>query len=382
MSDVWCPLPWIHQFVTTTGVKMCCNSEYEADCTPTEFERSPVLREVKEFLSNDIPHPHCDSCYKLEAGGLTSTRQNALRDYPSLNKDNIKDQIQYYDLRYSNLCNYSCRTCNPDFSSSIGKEVADNDLLKPYFKIKPGTARKNAYEDVADDVIYNAPGLTRLLFTGGEPLLIKENLKILDHLIEIGNTDCEILITTNGSVINPAWLTVISKFNNVHWTVSLDGVGSVAEYIRNGCHWSVVKENFETILKLGHSVSINTTLSAYSVLTISQIVEFFLHYKKTTQHPLELWFGTCQWPEHLNPAILQGDLALKARQELEKSIKLLATEPSNPEHCISDLKNALTILNTSNNTKLFDKFSQYTKDLDLIRNQSFSNTFNLEIPNV
>jgi pyruvate-formate lyase-activating enzyme len=380
MSKVWCPLPWIHQFVTTTGVKMCCNSGYQESCSPSEFEHSTELQEVKNNILNDTPHSHCNGCYELESKGLNSVRQSAIRDYPLLNKDNIEHKIQYYDLRYNNLCNFSCRMCSPDFSSSIGREVTENVSLQKYYNnILP---RKNLYENIAEDIKNNLSNVNRILFTGGEPLLIKDNLKILEELIAIGNTNCEILITTNCSVMNQDWLEVIKHFKRVHWTLSIDGVEKSAEYIRYGSNWPVIIKNIKSILELGHSVAMNATLSAYSVLDISRVVEFFIETKKLAKGPLELWFGTCQWPKRLNPYVLTGELSNRARQELEKSIQLLAAVTNNPEHSINDLRNILNVLNTCDEPKIVEKFAEFTKDLDLSRNQSFSQTFNLENPYV
>lgn len=381
MSDVWCPLPWIHQFISTTGVKMCCSSLYEEACSPSEFEKSDELKKVKDSILNDVPHEHCKGCYEMDRQGLTSTRANALRDYPYYTKENIENsKIKYYDLRYNNLCNFSCRMCSPDFSSSIGKEVIDFPHLQKYYNnILP---RKNKYESVAKDIENNLENVDRILFTGGEPLLIKDNLKILEKLNQIGNTRCEILITTNCSVMNSDWLSAVKNFKRVHWTLSLDGIEKSAEYIRNGSDWPTIVKNVNTILKLGHSVAINSTLSAYSVLDISRIVEFFIECRKISTGPLELWFGTCQWPRHLNPYLLSGKLADRARQEIEKAIELLSTVPDNPERSLTDLRNVLNVLNTCDEPEIIDTFVNFTKDLDLSRNQSFSKTFNLENPYV
>ena len=379
-TDVWCPLPWIHQFVTTTGVKMCCSSGYEEKCSPKEFETSKELQEVKNHILSDIPHKYCKGCYELDKQGLTSTRQNAIRDYPLLNKSNIEHRIEYYDLRYNNLCNFSCRTCGPDFSSSISHEITASPALQKYHNNI--VTRKNTYENIADDITDNLSNLNRILFTGGEPLLIKDNLRILEKLIELNNTDCEILITTNCSVMNKEWISILKNFKRVHWTLSLDGVGKSAEYIRHGTVWNNVLDNIKNILTLNHSVAINTTLSAYSLLDISRVIELFVELKKSATSPLEIWFGVCQWPSHLSPGVLTGKLADRARQELEKSIKLLSAVEDNPERCVLDLKNILNLLSTCSNSKTISTFAEFTKDLDLVRNQSFSKTFNLENPYV
>ena len=132
--------------------------------------------------------------------------------------------------------------------------------------------------------------------------------------------------------------------------------------------------NTEVIVGLGHSVAVNATLSAYSILDISRLVEFFIDLKTKSNSPCELWFGTCYWPRHLQPNVLTGEYAIRARQELEKSIQLIKTISNNPSRSLTELENILKMLNTPAEDE-FNKFARYTKDLDLIRNQSFNKTF-------
>ena len=52
------------------------------------------------------------------------------------------------------------------------------------------------------------------------------------------------------------------------------------------------------------------------------------------------------------------------------------------KYSLTELENSLKMLNTHAEEEFITKFAQYTKDLDLIRNQSFNKTFNLENPYV
>ena len=187
----------------------------------------------------------------------------------------------------------------------------------------------------------------------------------------LGLFDCEILITTNASVINPKWLEVLKKFNRIHWSISIDATESWAEYIRYGTVWSTVDENIKTILSLGHSVAFNTTLSAYSILDIDRTVQYFLNLKKNVSTPFEHWFHVCIFPKQLNPSVLKNELAETARKKLNYAVQLLNTIESNPLHSVETLKNLIITLNTSS-SELTDNFCEFTQQLDVIRGQSFS----------
>ncbi len=380
MTDTWCPLPWMHQFITTKGVKTCCESLYEEPCTPNDFADSAVVKDIKHSILQGKEHAHCANCFKLESRGFTSIRQESIRNWPNYSPTNLPKNIEYLELRYNNLCNFSCKMCSPDFSSSIGRLVEQNPDLQTFYY--NDTKKQNSYDLIFNDIEKNLSTVKRINFAGGEPLLNKDNIKILERLVELGNTDCEICIITNASAINPYWIDKIKQFKRTHWTISLDGINKTAEYIRVGTEWAVVEKNIDTILSLGNSVAFNTTLSAYSVLDLYNTVKFFVEKKQHINTRLELWFGLCQWPTYLRPSLLKDQYAQKAKQELENSIKLLSTIASNPSRSINELQNVLDNIQTLDDKESYQKFVEFTNKMDTVHNMSFEAVFNIRSPHV
>jgi organic radical activating enzyme len=371
MSKFFCPLPWMHQFIQADGIKMCCSSRTLLDLTSTEFANSSYIKNVKETIANgDIP-PDCQTCVQSERKGFSSTRTLALKDW-KYDIDSVPDQIEYLDLRHSNLCNLSCRSCEPKFSSQIAREISLHPTMAEYYNPASEIHLENQ-----NDLDHLLATVKRINFTGGEPLLNKENIRILEEMIKLGNVDCEILITTNGTVINPAIVKLLKSFNSVHWTLSIDAVDAHAEYIRYGSTWDNIKNNIETILSMKQSVAINTVLSAYSVLSLGNLLKYFKSLKDThTDQPLEIWFSNCDYPAFLKPSVLQGKLRKQAIVNLAESIDILEDIKSNPIVSIDNLKTLQNNLNDSIvNTALLNKFLKYTEDLDQIRNQNFNQTF-------
>lgn len=367
-NDSWCPLPWLHQFIQPDGIKTCCQGKQIEKTNPSKFFNSELVVSVRQSILKNEIHQNCTNCFHLENQGFKSIRQESIEFYKDYSINNLPQHgLEYLDLRYNNQCNFSCRTCEPSFSSSIVNEIEKNPVLKKYYR---SVKKENSYDKIADDLIEILPQVKRINFTGGEPVLIKDNLKILEELIKHKKFDCEILITTNASVINPQWLTLVKNFTTVHWTVSIDGVESFAEYIRYGTNWNTVKKNIHSILKLGHSVAFNTVLSAYSVLDLDKLVSFFIECKKISQGPLELLFHTCTHPAYLSPAVLDDNLNQIARKKINDAVQLLSSVTDNPEASIQTLKNCLRILNTSNELNRI-KFIEFTNDMDQIRNQNF-----------
>jgi sulfatase maturation enzyme AslB (radical SAM superfamily) len=356
---------------------MCCSSSTKLDITPVEFINSQYLIDVKNTIAQGQIPKDCQSCVNLEQQGYSSTRTLALKDW-NYTIDTVPNETLYLDLRHSNLCNFSCRSCEPSFSSEIARELEHNPQLTKYH-----TLTEIHLENIKSqkDIKTLLPTVQRINFTGGEPLLIKENINILEDLIRIGNTDCELLITTNGSVINNKIIDLIKQFNSVHWTVSIDAIGTTAEYVRNGTVWSVVDANIKQILTLNQSVAFNTVISMYSILDLSTLLMYFKELKLNYQtQPLEIWFSICSFPMFLNPQNINDQLKELATKQLDSSIEILSNLGNNPIRSIETLKSLQNNLKDSIiNEQSFNTFRKYTEELDQIRNQSFKQTFGTDL---
>lgn len=369
MSDLkgnfFCPLPWIHRFVSKNGTSVCCANTDHKNLSLNEFNNSDTVIRIKEEIKKGKIPDSCKTCYSLEERGFENTRITALNMF-KYTVDDVPDNIEYYDLRYSNLCNFSCRTCNPEFSSLIEKEIEENSNLKEFYL--PLDQRVN--HDIVNNIEFEKIKILNL--TGGEPTLIKENLQIFEKLIEIGNTNLSLLITTNASVINPKLLNILKHFTNLHWTISIDGIGSAAEYIRFGSNWETIEKNVQTILELGNSIQFNCTVSAYSILNLDSVINWFVDLKhKYSNQPLELTFFVLEYPWYLQIDNLPLDLIEQAISSCEKAKNIISKTTNftaNQETIIENLISKLKSVKIDKSKK----FLKFTKMVDGIRNQNFN----------
>ena len=133
-SKTFCMLPWMHMHAFPDGrVYPCCLADY---WHPVGDLRKNTMKEVwnqdkyKTMRSNmleDKPCVECTKCYEQETHGAFSMRNDANRNYGHIIKE-VKDtkedgtheefKIRYWDVRFSNLCNFRCRSCGPIFSSN------------------------------------------------------------------------------------------------------------------------------------------------------------------------------------------------------------------------------------------------------------------------
>ena len=364
----YCPLPFVHQFVCADGIAMCCRSMKRHDMTIQEFEDSEYLKSIRQqLIDGEIPN-ECKICHEEELRGQPSIRTQALEEYGT----SRGPELQFIDLRHDNLCNLACRMCNSSYSSLWAREVDTHPELR---KFQKPFHRNNVADKILGDFDSITCNLTKLSLTGGEPLLIKDHLTVLEKLLERGRNDVELTITSNITALNPRWFDVIKEFKTVHWTVSLDEVG---EYIRWPYNWTAVNNNLQTLLTLPNSIAINCTLTVYSLLNIDELVEYFLNLKPLATGPFELWFSVAEFPPALSVSAIPSKYRSRIKTKLEQSIEMLKLIPEHKKS-IQVLAGVLNTINTTtSDPELVEQFWEYTYMLDQQRNQNFHTTFDGE----
>lgn len=369
--SVYCPLPFNHQFICADGTAICCRSSKRKPFGVIEFENSAYLKHTRQILLDGNVPTECEICRNDEINNIPTVRQQALIDFG----DGPGEPFQYLDLRYNNLCNLACRMCNSSYSSLWAKEV---DKYSELLEFQQPFKRNNVSADIIKNLDLVLPNLKKLNLTGGEPLLIKDHLEILNQLIDNNRTDVELTITSNLTALNPQWIDVISKFKTVHWTVSIDGIGKTGEYIRWPYSWESVDKNLRKLLQLNNSIALNCTLTSYSLLDLTTLVKYYLDTHKQSTGPYELWFSVPEFPPSLALNAIPESLKYKIINNLIESIDLLSNSNFRLDS-VKTLKSVLTYIQSNlSDTKLVDQFWKYTKLLDQQRNQDFNLTFNYE----
>jgi sulfatase maturation enzyme AslB (radical SAM superfamily) len=126
-----------------------------------------------------------------------------------------------------------CGPHNSTLWASDFKFLVEQNLFKdPGIDLSP-------YQLSDDDIvkltnhIESIEGNIFLELKGGEPLIMPQTKLLIDKLVKLKNSKkITLLIVTNGTVI-PEWITEVNeKFNKLQLVVSIDGIGSVFDYIR------------------------------------------------------------------------------------------------------------------------------------------------------
>ena len=189
--------------------------------------------------------PECNQCKNDEAITGTSERveqNDFLREYAQSDSKKF-----YWDLKLHNTCNLTCRMCGPHDSSSWLKLINEN---------------KNEEWD-ADNILgindtkfgwrENIPLLLKnhindlkvLKFTGGEPFMIPQVKQLMKAVIKKGKADdVHIRITTNSTFeLTNEWIEILRQFKRVSFSLSINGIKSRYEYIRQNADWETVYTN-------------------------------------------------------------------------------------------------------------------------------------------
>lgn len=263
----YCVIPWVHLHLAPSGMaRPCCYSTDKFENlndfdSVTELLNSSKFKNIRQqFLKGEKPLG-CKVCYDSE---VSNREKNSLRLRMNnmFTSDQVKEtvlntpesgivndlDILYFDVRFGNICNLKCRMCGHDYSSTwydeqkIWAEEQGKSFDNPKF----------IHIDVYEKIEQYLSSVEEIYFAGGEPLLYPEHLKILDKLIEKGNTNVRIRYNTNltslnykGRHIPDIW----NKFSNIFISASIDGKDSTVEFIRTNMNWDVFKNNFEYVKK-------------------------------------------------------------------------------------------------------------------------------------
>lgn len=373
----YCPLPFKHVFIESRGIKPCCSYKFVKPVSVDEWTKSDELRELQTtILKGEIPNG-CNSCIEFEDKTNHSTRLGALKDYG--NKIFTETNIDYVDYRSSNICNFKCRSCEPFYSNGIGNEIKHNEPLKNFLSIKNdhlnGLAlpeSKIASTDTEDHewIIENLYSLTRLMITGGEPTKIPSVKKIIDHIRHHKIYTVQLMITSNGSFTDPYWVEITKELPNIHWTLSLDAVGTAAEIIRSGTIWSVVSRNIEIMFDIAPSVNIGTVITNLNVFQLKPLFRFVNDLGQKYSHRSNgrtQFIQFCQWPMYMAPDILDEDQKKQALDYLSKFEKTGLQQSQ-----IDTIDGLIKLMQNQEKSpkNRLELSQQYNKLLDQIRNEN------------
>ena len=390
-SKTFCIYPWIHVHSYPTGETYpCCHADMRLPLgnnktqTLKEVWNSDNMKQVRKNMMNDQKSVVCNGCYEQEKHGFFSGRKSANKHQgqhidrvnkttPDGHSDTFK--MTYWDIRFSNLCNLSCRSCGHIFSSSWHKdqsqlaEQSGDPNWKNENKVLLVSGKSKT--DMIDQVMEHIDYVEQIYFAGGEPLMMDEHYVILEELERRERFDVRLIYNTNFTQVKLKDRYVFDywkKFDSVSVGASLDAMGKHAEYIRKGTKWSTVEDNRRRMMDTCPNVDfyISPTLSIMNAMHITDFHKDWVE-KGLLKHQ-DLNINILQDPMHYRIDIAPEHYKDKIRNKFQEHIKWLEGH-DDLQRATNGFISAVHYLDV-NNTKYLNTFWEKTKQLDEIRNEN------------
>jgi radical SAM protein with 4Fe4S-binding SPASM domain len=388
-SDAFCMIPWIHMHAFPDGrAYPCCLGDdkypignFKQDTMETVWNQDSYKTMRKNMLE-EKPCKECTKCYEQEQNGFVSMRNSTNKNFG--HHINIVDQthddghfdnfkLRYYDVRFSNLCNFTCRTCGGWFSSSWYKEETDIYGPRNYPSVLfAGRTEIDMWEQLEPHIPY----LEQIYFAGGEPLMMEEHYRILKELVKREMFDVKLIYNTNFSRLSLKDDNVLDYwrlFKNVSVGASLDAMGPRAEYIRKGTKWDQIVRNREQMIAQCPNTDfyVSSTVSLYNA---HHLVDFHRDWVEQGLIRAQDWnINILQGPDRDRVDVLPQTLKDEIRAKIEEHILWL--EPQDHlKRAVSGYRGILKFME-DDRSHLLGEFFRVNNIHDEYRKEQFEDVF-------
>jgi len=284
-SDTLCLAPWVHTYLSPqTERRMCCASREPAQnfeqyidtaagtgrYIPVTLEahwNSDHMRSVRRRMMNGETLPECEVCndkllntsvYRDYFSQLFGTRTAEVWDSTDPDGSTSMRPVSW-DYRFSNLCNFKCRTCGDMLSSAWESEQKTHGMVdvsnsKNNWMVPEIRKEISLFQDTQIEAEFNDAverhSVEEIYWVGGEPLMYEQHWRYMKRIIELGdgpnlyaryNTNLSRVVYRGDNLFGD----ILSHIRDWQICASLDGTGEIGEYIRTGLDYGIFLENFK-----------------------------------------------------------------------------------------------------------------------------------------
>ncbi len=342
------------------------------------------MKQLRRNMLSGKKSSICDNCYEYEKVGKFSERMQYNRDFKryfprvlNTGPDGhvIDASIPLIDIRFSNRCNYKCRICSSEYSSLWHEEeLRLNPEARPYPKSLKVAADETVFWDSFKLLL---PDVKRLHFAGGEPLVMDEHYRTLEHLINIGRTDLTLSYNTNFSILNhkghdlPAlW----NRFDKVDIWASLDGMHERGDYQRKGQRWERVEANIREVKRRCSTVlmGVNVTVSIFNVLHVPDFYRHLVESGLADADRVNLYF--LQFPYEFSVTNLTPGLKQQVREQYADFMSFYVSKRNDTGHFANHMQAVINRMDSVQD-ELLQEFRTSIDRIDRLRGEDFRSVF-------
>ena len=381
-NSTFCMYPWthIHAYPDST-VHLCCMSDMDLpignlnDSTLESIWHSERMVEVRRKMIDGIKLPECTKCYEQDRNGFMSGRVSANKHFghhaSKARSVEPPYEIVYWDVRFSNLCNFRCRTCGPLFSSNWYQDYI------ALHQNSPNHSKVITIDLDIDEIKRHIPHVEQIYFAGGEPLMMAAHWEIIAELIKQGRTDVKLIYNTNFSQMKYKQLNVLDmwkEFDSVSIGASLDGMGDRGEYIRKETVWKDIESNREQMLRICPDVDfyISCTLSILNSVHVPDFHRDWMNkgFIKAQDFNINILMN----PPHYRIDNLPDSYKDQVIEKYQKHIDYISPLDS-LQRATNGYQSAINFIKQPGDATQLDEFRDITTRLDTIRSENFKEIF-------
>ena len=357
----FCSAPWNLLYVAMDGtVKTCTRGNTYGNLnnnTVEEIVSNNKYQVLREQILKDSITSNCKRCLNFEnvtdAGQFDSLRNlyNELSIESSVDyTDVLQFRLTALDLHWSSLCDLKCVTCWHEQSSSIAREQN-----MPVKHTPPAVANK-----LIDYIVNNQTELKEIYMSGGEPTLIKYNLKLLQQI----EKRSDLLIRVNSNMQwqqDNAIIQEILKFPNVMFTCSIDGLGEKFDYIRRGGNWNNTLNNIKFLqAQTNVDLRANTVFFVLTAQELPDIIDYFMQEIGAIDHTInQVTMG--------QEKLRCRNLPIQIKEQVKTRLQDYLVKYSDNLNISGNIKNCLVELEYD----AADDYRQYFDDIDLLQGSNW-----------
>ena len=287
--DTLCLAPWTHTYLSPqTERRMCCasrepaqNFEQYIDTASGTGQYIPVtleqhwnsdhMRSVRRRMMAGETLPECDVCnskllntsvYRDYFGHLFGHKLEEVYATTDASGATTMQPVSW-DYRFSNLCNFKCRTCGDMLSSSWEAEQkthnmvdltnSKNNWMVPEIRRQISQFQDTQIESEFAEAV-EQHRVEEIYWVGGEPLMYEQHWRYMRRIVELGDgARVYARYNTNLSRIDyrgtNLYRDILAHVRDWQICASIDGTGATGEYIRTGLDYPTFLKNFEAGLE-------------------------------------------------------------------------------------------------------------------------------------
>jgi len=283
--DTMCLAPWVHTYLSPqTERRMCCASREPAQnfeqyidtaagtgqyipLTLEQHWNSDHMRSVRRRMMAGETLPECEVCNdRLLNTSVYRTYFDHLFQHklPEVYANTLPDgtttlEPVSWDYRFSNLCNFKCRTCGDMLSSAWESEQKTHSMVnwadsKNNWMRKDYREQISQFQDTQVEAEFAAAveehRIEEVYWVGGEPLMYEQHWRYMKRIVELGDgPKLYARYNTNLSRVEYKGISlyrdILARIRDWQICASLDGTNEIGEYIRTGLDYKQFFSNFE-----------------------------------------------------------------------------------------------------------------------------------------